>query len=81
MAALVPGIPRVLFILTGASRRTLDNRISDLQAMVAHHPLVASLAREVPLGAVALDDLEEHSATSDVWVPLAGGEPRPWTAL
>ncbi|WP_405933685.1 replication-relaxation family protein [Streptomyces sp. NBC_00827] len=76
-----PVFPRVLFILTGASRRTLDNRISDLQAMVAHHPLVASLAREVPLGAVALDDLEEHSATSDVWVPLAGGEPRPWTAL
>lgn len=76
-----PVFPRVLFVLTGAGRQAMDNRISDLKAMVAHHPLVADLAREVPLGAVVLDDLEEHGATSDVWVPLAGGEPRPWTEL
>jgi hypothetical protein len=76
-----PVFPRVLFVLTGAGRRAMDNRISDLKAMVAHHPLVADLAREVPLGAVVLDDLEEDGATSDVWVPLAGGEPRPWTEL
>jgi hypothetical protein len=76
-----PVFPRVLFVLTGAGRQAMDNRISDLKAMVAHHPLVADLAREVPLGAVVLDDLEEDGATSDVWVPLAGGEPRPWTEL
>ncbi|MFE9024358.1 replication-relaxation family protein [Streptomyces sp. NPDC007808] len=76
-----PVFPRVLFVLTGAGRQAMDNRISDLKAMVAHHPLVADLAREVPLGAVVLDDLEEHSPTADVWVPLAGGEPRPWTEL
>ncbi|MFI6494312.1 replication-relaxation family protein [Streptomyces sp. NPDC050564] len=76
-----PLFPRVLFVLTGASRQTLDNRISDLQAMAAQHPLVAALAREVPLGAVVLDDLEEHGPTRDVWVPLGGGEPRPWTEL
>ncbi|MCX4598261.1 replication-relaxation family protein [Streptomyces sp. NBC_01549] len=76
-----PVFPRVLFVLTGAGRQAMDNRISDLKAMVAHHPLVAELAREVPLGAVVLEDLAEHGATSDVWVRLADGEPRPWTEL
>ncbi|MER6370142.1 replication-relaxation family protein [Streptomyces mirabilis] len=76
-----PVFPRVLFVLTGASRYVLGNRISDLQAMVAQHPLVGTLARQVPLGAAALDDLELQGPTGDVWVPLAGGEPRPWTAL
>jgi hypothetical protein len=49
--------------------------------MVDHHPLVAEMAREVPLGAVVLNDLEEHGPTSDVWVPLAGGGRRSWTEL
>ncbi|WP_333738932.1 replication-relaxation family protein [Streptomyces sp. IBSBF 2806] len=76
-----PVFPRVLFVLTGASRYVLHNRISDLQAMVAEHPLVGTLARQVPLGAAILEDLEEHGATGDVWVPLTDGEPRPWTQL
>ncbi|MFD8228550.1 replication-relaxation family protein [Streptomyces massasporeus] len=76
-----PVFPRLLFVLTGASPYVLRNRISDLKAMVAQHPLVAALAREVPMGAVVLEDLEEHSPTGDVWTPLAGGEPRPWTEL
>ncbi|MFC7309000.1 replication-relaxation family protein [Streptomyces monticola] len=74
-----PVFPRVLFVLTGASRTRLRDRISDLQGMVAQHPLVTALAREVPLGAVVLEDLEEHGPSGPVWVPLAGGEPRPWT--
>ncbi|MFM9499734.1 replication-relaxation family protein [Streptomyces galilaeus] len=76
-----PVYPRVLFVLTGASKYVLANRISDLQAMVAQHPLVGTLARQVPLGAAVLDDLELRGPTGDVWVPLAGGEPRPWTEL
>jgi hypothetical protein len=76
-----PVFPRVLFVLTGASRGRLNDRISDLQAMVAQHPLVAALAREVQLGAGVLEDIEEHGPSEAVWVPLAGGEPRPWTAL
>lgn len=76
-----PVFPRVLFVLTGAGRQAMNNRVSDLKAMVAHHPLVADLAREVPLGAVVLDDLEDRGPTSDVWVPLAGGNSRPWTEL
>ncbi len=64
VAPLVPGwypvFPRVPFVLTGASRARLDDRISDLQAMVAQHPLVAALAREVQLGAGVLEDIEEH---------------------
>ncbi|MFE9976213.1 replication-relaxation family protein [Streptomyces hirsutus] len=76
-----PVFPRVLFVLTGASRYVLGNRINDLQAMVTQHPLVGTLARQVPLGAAVLDDLELQGPTSDVWVPLAGGEPRPWTEL
>jgi hypothetical protein len=40
-----PVFPRVLFVLTGASRYVLDNRISDLKTMVAEHPLVAAFAR------------------------------------
>ncbi|WP_406723412.1 replication-relaxation family protein [Streptomyces sp. GD-15H] len=76
-----PVFPRVLFVLTGASRYVLGNRINDLQAMVAQHPLVGTLARQVPLGAAVLDDLELQGPTGDVWVPLVGGEPRPWTEL
>lgn len=76
-----PVFPRLLFVLTGASRTRLENRISDLQAMVARHPLVAALARDVPLGAVVLEDNEEHGPSGSVWVPLTGGKPRPWTDL
>ncbi|MFJ9909730.1 replication-relaxation family protein [Streptomyces sp. NPDC101152] len=76
-----PVFPRVLVILTGASRTRLENRISDLQAMVAQHPLVTALAREVRLGAAVLEDLEQHGPARDVWQPLAGGKPRPWTDL
>ncbi|MFC8350737.1 replication-relaxation family protein [Streptomyces sp. NPDC057280] len=76
-----PVFPRVLFVLTGASRARLEDRISDLQAMAAQHPLVAALAREVPLGAAVLEDIEKHGPTAPVWVPLPGGEPRPWTEL
>ncbi|MFJ8787003.1 replication-relaxation family protein [Streptomyces sp. NPDC102476] len=76
-----PVYPRVLFVLTGAGRQAMDNRISDLKAMVAHHPLVAEFAREVPLGAVVLENLDAHGPTADVWVPLTGGQGRPWTEL
>ncbi|WP_405764555.1 replication-relaxation family protein [Streptomyces sp. NBC_00080] len=76
-----PVFPRVLFILTGASRARLGDRTRDLQAMVAQHPLVAALSREVQLGATVLEDLEHHGPSGPVWVPLTGGEPRPWTAL
>ncbi|USQ85890.1 replication-relaxation family protein [Streptomyces phaeoluteigriseus] len=76
-----PVFPRVLFVLTGASHNRLENRISDLQSMVAQHPLVAGLAREVPLGAAVLEDLEEQGPSQAVWIPLAGGKPRPWTDL
>jgi DNA-binding MarR family transcriptional regulator len=76
-----PVFPRVLFVLTGTGRQAMNNRISDLKAMVAHHPLVADMAREVPLGAAVLEDLDEYSPTSEVWVPLAGNKSRPWTEL
>ncbi|MFI9825273.1 replication-relaxation family protein [Streptomyces sp. NPDC052013] len=76
-----PVFPRVLFILTGAPRARLSDRISDLQAMAAHHPLVTALTREVPLAAAILEDLEQHSPSGPVWTPLAGGTPLPWTAL
>lgn len=76
-----PVFPRVLIVLTGASRYVLDNRINDLQAMVAEHPHVGALARQVPLGAAILEDLEAKGPTTDVWEPLTGGESRPWTEL
>ncbi|MDQ0956094.1 DNA-binding transcriptional ArsR family regulator [Streptomyces phaeochromogenes] len=76
-----PVFPRLLFVLTGASRSRLGNRIGDLQAMVAQHPLVAALSREVQLGAAVLEDIEQHGPSGPVWVPLVGGEPRPWTDL
>ncbi|MFD7708602.1 replication-relaxation family protein [Streptomyces sp. NPDC059786] len=75
-----PVFPRVLFVLTGAPRTRLANRISDLQAMVAQHPLVAAFAREVPLGAAVLEDIEQGPAR-DVWRPLTSGANRPWTDL
>ncbi len=76
-----PVIPRVLFVHTGASRTRLEGRISDLQAMAAQHPLVTALAQEVPLGAAVLEDLEQHGPAQNVWTPLTGGTPRPWTDL
>lgn len=76
-----PVFPRILSVLTGATRYVLHNRISDLQAMAAQHPHVATLARQVPLGAATLDDLEHQGPTGDVWTPLTGGSPKPWTEL
>jgi hypothetical protein len=76
-----PIFPRVLFVLTGATRARLENRISDLQAMTAQHPLVTALAREVPLAAAILEDIEKHRPSGPVWVPLTSGTPRPWTDL
>jgi hypothetical protein len=35
--------------------------------MVAHHPLVAALAREVQLGAAFLEDVEEQAPSGPVW--------------
>jgi hypothetical protein len=76
-----PVFPRILFVLTAASRQVLNGRSNDLKAMVAQHPLVATMARQVPLGAAILEDLEEEGASGDIWVPLDGGEPRPWMDL
>lgn len=77
-----PLFPRVLFILTNASRRTLANRTADLRSMVEVHPAVAELARHVPLGAAVLEDLEQHGAAAAVWTPLAGEpDPRAWIDL
>lgn len=76
-----PVFPRILFVLTGGSRQVLDNRISDLQAMVAQHPLVATMARTVPLGAAVLEDLEAEVPAGAVWTPLASGAARSWTEL
>ncbi|MET9669614.1 replication-relaxation family protein [Streptomyces sp. NPDC006475] len=67
-----PRFPRILFILTGASRQTLHRRINDLRAMASGHPLVAQMARQIELGAAILEDLEEHGPTAPVWTPLAG---------
>ncbi|MFG2546400.1 replication-relaxation family protein [Streptomyces sp. NPDC048594] len=76
-----PVYPRILFVLTGTSRQVLDNRISDLQAMAAQHPLVATMSRTVPLGAAVLDDIEAQGPTGEVWTPLNDGHPRSWTEL
>ncbi|MFI1400933.1 replication-relaxation family protein [Streptomyces sp. NPDC020681] len=77
-----PLFPRVLFILTGASPRTLNNRIADLNAMTREHPAVTAMARDVPLAAALLEDLEQHGPTTAVWTPLAApAEPRSWTDL
>ncbi|MFJ3338651.1 replication-relaxation family protein [Streptomyces sp. NPDC086766] len=76
-----PIFPRILFVLTGAGRRTLEHRIDDLAAMTAQHPHVSALARDVPLAAALLEDLEDHGPTQPIWTPLAGGAPRPWTEL
>ncbi|MFF9244573.1 replication-relaxation family protein [Streptomyces sp. NPDC014776] len=76
-----PVFPRVLFVLTGASRGRLENRMRDLQAMVAQHPLVAALARDVQLGAAVLEDLEQCGPAQPVWLPLTGGRPRAWFEL
>lgn len=77
-----PVYPRVLFVLTNASRHTLANRTADLRSMADIHPAVAELARHVPLGAAVLEDLEQHGPASAVWTPLTGDtEQRAWNEL
>ncbi|WP_329046848.1 replication-relaxation family protein [Streptomyces sp. NBC_01422] len=77
-----PRFPRILFILTGASSRTLQQRTEDLRAMTSEHPLVATLAAKVPLGAAVLEDLETHGPSGPVWMPLSGpAERRSWMEL
>lgn len=77
-----PRFPRLLFVLTNASPVTLEHRIEDLRAMTAGHQLVARLAKNVPLGAAVLEDLEEHGASAPVWTPLSGpGDRCSWTEL
>jgi hypothetical protein len=76
-----PVYPRILFVLTSGTRQVLVNRISDLQAMTTQHPLVATMAHAVPLGAAVLEDLEAEGPTGTVWTPLTGGPARPWTEL
>ncbi|MDH6222637.1 hypothetical protein [Streptomyces pseudovenezuelae] len=76
-----PVSPRALFVLTGASRYVLGNRIGNLQAIGAERPLVGTPARHVPMGAAVLQDLVEQRPTDDVWASLAGGKSRPWSQL
>ncbi|GGV69809.1 hypothetical protein GCM10010277_80190 [Streptomyces longisporoflavus] len=77
-----PLYPRILFILTGATRRTLNNRTTDLRSMADIHPAVTDLARHTPLAAAILEDLEQHGPAAPLWTPLTGTpEPRPWTDL
>ncbi|MGW2841900.1 replication-relaxation family protein [Streptomyces sp. NPDC001493] len=77
-----PVYPRVLFVLTGASPRTLQQRTEDLRAMAAGHHLVAQLAARVALGAAVLEEIEEHGPSAPVWTPLSGpAERRAWTEL
>lgn len=77
-----PRFPRILFVLTGAPRPSLDRRIGDLRSMGAEHELVARLAARVPLGAAVLEDIEEHGPSAEVWTPLTGPtDPKPWTEL
>jgi hypothetical protein len=77
-----PAFPRILFILTGAGPTALSHRIDDLQAMVREHPTVAALARDVPIGAAILEDIETLGVDAPVWHCLRGGEGlRPWTEL
>ncbi|MFD7555217.1 replication-relaxation family protein [Streptomyces sp. NPDC059835] len=79
---LYPRFPRILFVLTGATRTVLATRIQDLRSMTADHDRVAQLATHVPLGATILEDLEAHGPHAPVWTPLAGSaEPRGWTQL
>ncbi|MCY0932040.1 replication-relaxation family protein [Streptomyces sp. H27-H1] len=77
-----PRFPRLLFVLTGAPRTTLANRIEDLRRMTADHRLVNRLASQVPLGAAILEDLEAQGPRAKVWTSLAGSsELRGWTQL
>lgn len=65
-----PPLLRVLFILTGAGRRTMANRTADLRSMAEVHPAVAHLALHVPLAAAVLEDLEQQGPSTPVWTPL-----------
>ncbi|WP_051942224.1 replication-relaxation family protein [Streptacidiphilus rugosus] len=78
-----PVYPRVLFVLTGASRTVMERRVADLQAMAVANPLAARLAQVVPLGAAILEDLQEQGPSAPVWTPLAGDDltRRGWSEL
>ncbi|MFD0033796.1 hypothetical protein ACFVJK_37310 [Streptomyces sp. NPDC127172] len=62
-AAPVPALP------THPHRRR-PHRIDDLRAIAGEHPAIAALARDVPLGAAVLEDLEAHAVHTPVWHAL-----------
>ncbi|UDL96817.1 hypothetical protein [Streptomyces longhuiensis] len=50
--------------------------------MAGEHPALAALAREVPVGAAVLEDLEAHGVHAPVWHALTtDATPRTWTQL
>ncbi|MER5353365.1 replication-relaxation family protein [Kitasatospora sp. NPDC002551] len=63
--------PRLLFVLADTGERAARQRIRDLQAIAAGHPLVARMLTGVKAGAARLDDLEEHGPGAAVWHSLA----------
>ncbi|PNE43419.1 replication-relaxation family protein [Streptomyces noursei] len=67
-----PVFPRLLFVLTGAGRQALLNRVADLRVMVREHPSTARFAEDVPVGAAVLEELEEQGASASVWWALDG---------
>ncbi|MER5352581.1 replication-relaxation family protein [Kitasatospora sp. NPDC002551] len=71
-----PKFPRLLFVLAGGSRRTMLNRIEDLQAAAGGHRRVVEMLQEVKAGAALLEEISptkerpDLSPSSPAWVSL-----------
>ena len=63
--------PRLLFVLADTGERAARQRIRDLHAIAAGHPLVARMLTRVKAGAALLADLEQYGPGAAVWSPLA----------
>ncbi|MGW4652308.1 replication-relaxation family protein [Kitasatospora sp. NPDC004289] len=70
-----PVFPRLLFVLADTGERAAGQRMRDLQAMAASHPMVTRMLvlMNIPAGAARLADLEEHGPNAAIWQPL--GDP------
>lgn len=73
-----PVFPRLLIILTGASERRLQRRISDLRSLAAADPALAATALRA--GVTTLELLKNEGPFAPIFTPVLGSTPEPTDA-
>ncbi|MFF0629762.1 replication-relaxation family protein [Streptomyces sp. NPDC004296] len=65
-----PLFPRVLLVLTGATRARLQRRVADLRSLAAADPALTTAG--IRAGVTTLEDLVEHGPFANIFTPVLG---------